>query len=375
MWVAFLELKGMREKSNIFIIAEAGVNHNGSLELAKSLVDVAVQAGADAVKFQTFRTELCITKNARRANYQKKEGESNSQYELVKALELSEIEFQVLSEYCNKKNITFLSTGFDLPSLNFLDEVLDIPIIKIPSGDILNGPLLLRAARAKKPILLSTGMCDLGDIENALSVLAFGLLGRSDKNANLSNFKDCFYSDGGQNILRKFVTLLHCTTEYPVPLEDVNLRALHTLSKSFCLPIGFSDHSLGIHMPLGAVALGASVIEKHFTLDQSLSGPDHRASLSPRQLNEMVSNIRDFEKSMGDGMKYPRKSERSNIEIARKYLVCSHPIASGEIFTMDNLIAKRSSRGISPIYIWDLLGKKANKEYLEGDVIEYPIET
>lgn len=298
-------------------------------------------------------------------------GESNSQYDLVKSLELSADNFRHLSQYCKKKEISFLSTAFDLPSLKFLVDDLNIPLIKIPSGDVLNGPLLLAAARTKKPILLSTGMCDLGDIENALSVIAFGLLEEHEDNACLRNFKKCYNSKEGQFMLGKFVTLLHCTTEYPAPFEDVNLTTLNTLKTTFGLQVGFSDHSIGISVPLGAVALGASVIEKHFTLDQNMSGPDHKASLSPTQLIDMVKGIKDIERSLGDGRKYPRFSEMGNLEIARKYLVCNNPISAGEEFSIDNLIAKRCRRGISPIYLWDLVGQKSSKNYQKDEVIEF----
>lgn len=364
----------MKINSGTFIIAEAGVNHNGSIELAERLVDLAVEAGANAVKFQTFKTELCLTKAVHRAKYQQKDGESNTQYDLVKALELSYDNFRHLSGYCKRKNITFLSTAFDLPSLKFLVDELTIPLIKIPSGDLLNGPLLLSAARAKKHILLSTGMCNLGDIENALSVIAFGLLGERDENACLKNFKNCYNSAEGQILLEKFVTLLHCTTEYPAPFEDVNLTSLGTLKSAFGLQVGFSDHSVGISVPLGAVALGATVIEKHFTLDQGMLGPDHKASLSPNQLIDMVRGIRDIERSLGDGRKYPRLSESDNVEIARKYLVCNHPISEGEEFSAESLIAKRCRRGIPPIYLWDLIGKKSSRGYQKDEVIEFGLD-
>lgn len=364
----------MELSPDTFIIAEAGVNHNGSIELAERLVDIAVEAGANAVKFQTFKTELCLTKEVRRAKYQQKDGESISQFDLVKALELSADNFRHLSEYCKKKNISFLSTAFDLPSLRFLIDELNIPVVKIPSGDILNGPLLLAAARAKKPILLSTGMCNLGDIENALSVIAFGLLGENDDNACMKNFHKSYSSNEAQNLLGKYVTLLHCTTEYPAPFEDVNLTSLSTLKSAFGLRVGFSDHSVGIPVSLGAVALGATVIEKHFTIDQGMHGPDHKASLAPNQLIEMVRGIRDIEKSLGDGRKYPRLSERDNIEIARKYLVCNQPISAGQPFRVDDLIPKRSHRGISPIYLWDLIGQKSTRDYQQDEVIQFGLD-
>lgn len=362
------------KKQNVYIIAEAGVNHNGSLEQARDLVDVAVESGVDAIKFQTFKTDLCITKNAKRANYQKVESEADTQYEMVKNLELDWQDFRLLRDYCHKRGIEFLSTAFDLPSLSFLSEELDVSLIKIPSGDILNGPLLLAAAKTGKNIIVSTGMCSLGDIEKALSVLAYGFLYESYGSPCEINFKNAFYSPQGQDVLKSKVSLLHCTTEYPAPFEDLNLASIHTLRSAFGLNVGLSDHSLGLVAPIVAVALGAKIIEKHFTLDKSMPGPDHKASLSPKELYEVVKSIKNASASIGDGKKFPRQSEIKNVEIARKYLVANGKIFRGQVIAENDLIAKRATKGIDPIYLWDIVGRISGRNYSEDDVISMSFE-
>lgn len=363
----------MISKDKVYIIAEAGVNHNGSLDLARKLIDVAVEAKADAVKFQTFKTNLCITRSAKRAQYQMKEGETETQFDMVKKLELSETDFIELQRYCEKRNIHFLSTAFDLPSLKFLSEQLEVPVIKIPSGDVLNGPLLLAAAKTGKPILLSSGMCDLSDVEQALGVLAFGMLDDSSKTPGYENFKFALHSAEGWQKLADSVSILHCTTEYPAPFSDVNLNAMETLRAAFRLTVGISDHSEGIEVPTAAVALGANVVEKHFTLDRNMPGPDHKASLSPGCLADMVLAIRNVSDSLGTGRKQPCQSELKNIEIARKYLVAAQPIQAGQRFKEEDIIAKRAKKGISPIHYWDIVGQISDRNYAVDEIISYPI--
>jgi len=348
--------------NHVFIIAEAGVNHNGSIELAKKLVDAAADAGADAVKFQTFKAEKLVSKNTQKAAYQKENTDpSESQFDMIKKLELSDADHRVLIEYANSRKIEFLSTPFDLESLDLLSNTFKLSTIKLPSGDITNAPLLLEAARTNKQLILSTGMCTLEDIKEALGVLAFGLTSQGEPSREL--FKTAFKSSEGQKKLKENVTLLHCTTEYPAPLQDVNLHSMNTLKKNFDLRIGYSDHTKGIVVPIAAVALGAMVIEKHFTLDKTLPGPDHKASLEPEELKQMVCAIREVELSLGSSVKQPAPSEIKNISIARKSLVAAKNIQKGERFTKENLTTKRPGDGINPIYYWDLLGTVADKNY------------
>ena len=321
-----------------FIIAEAGVNHNGDIELAKKLIDVAVEAGADAVKFQTFKAEEVISEYAPMAEYQRKNiGEEESQLDMVKKLELTYEDFEELKEYCDRKGIMFLSTPFDINSARFLKD-LGLEIFKIPSGEITNYPLLKEIGSYKKKIILSTGMADLGEIEDALDILM-------ENGAKKEN-----------------ITVLHCNTEYPTPFEDVNLKAMLTIKEAFKINIGYSDHTLGIEVPIASVALGATVIEKHFTLDKNLPGPDHKASLEPQELKEMVKAIRNIEKSLGNGIKKPSKSEVKNINIARKSIVARKNIKKGDVFTEENLITKRPGNGISPMMWKEIIGKKASKD-------------
>ena len=329
------------------IIAEAGVNHNGSLELARRLVDAAADAGVDYVKFQTFKAENLVTKSAKQAEYQKKNiGDgNNSQYQMLKNLELSQADHEVLIEYCKQKGVRFFSTAFDLESIDYLAS-LDLPLWKIPSGEITNYPYLRKIALQGKPVVLSTGMCDVADIKNALDILIkFGLT-------------------------KDQITILHCNTEYPTPFEDVNLRAMRTIKEEFGVKVGYSDHTRGIEVPIAAVALGAEVIEKHFTLDRNLPGPDHKASLEPDELKAMVSAIRNIEQALGTGHKEITISERKNIEIARKSIVAACDIKTGELFTEKNLTVKRPGTGISPMRWTDVIGKVATRDYKEEDLIE-----
>lgn len=357
-----------REKT--FIIAEAGVNHNGSLEIAKQLVRKAVEAGADAVKFQTFKSEKVISRYAEKAEYQKETtGSEESQLDMVRKLELSEEAHFELQKYCKEQGILFLSTAFDSDSMDFLVEQMNLPLLKIPSGEITNAPLLLKASQTGLPVILSTGMATLGEIEDALGVLAFGYISDKKTQPSKASFQDALFSEQGQRALLNKVTLLHCTTEYPTPFHDVNLRAMETLQTAFGLPVGLSDHTEGIAIPIAAVSLGAKVIEKHFTLDKTLPGPDHKASLEPSELNMMVRSIREVERALGSPQKRPVMSERKNINIARKSLVAAKEIRAGEFFTEENVTTKRPGNGISPMYYWDIIGTVAKQDYREDEVI------
>jgi len=356
--------------NNTFIIAEAGVNHNGSLDMALKLIDVAADAGADAVKFQTFKADKVVSRFAPKAEYQTRNtGVVDSQLEMVKKLELNEEQHMVLVEHCRKRGIEFMSTPFDLDSVNFLANVIKVSRLKIPSGEITNGLILLKFAQTGKPLILSTGMSTLDEVELALGVLAFGFINSGEK-PSMGAFKEAYSSNEGQAFLKEKVSLLHCTTEYPAPFDEVNLKAMDTLRDKFSLPAGYSDHTIGIAVPIAAVARGAVMIEKHFTLDRNLPGPDHKASLEPEELQQMVSSIRQIELALGTGIKQPTASELKNMAVARKSLVAAKDIKLGEAFTEANLGVKRPGTGISPLEYWDLLGKNANKEYKTDEVIE-----
>ncbi|VAW70947.1 N-acetylneuraminate synthase [hydrothermal vent metagenome] len=355
--------------SSVFIIAEAGVNHNGNNDFVFRLIDAAVAAGADAIKFQTFKTDNMVTKKAEKAGYQKEtSGQNESQYEMLKKLELSyEIHYE-LKEYCIKNGIHFLSTAFDFESLKFLVNDLAMSTLKISSGEITNGPLLLAHAETKLNLIISTGMATIDEIRDALSVIAYGLI-ESKKSPSSAAFRDAFNSDIGQQALIEKVTLLHCTTEYPAPIGDINLNAMRTLHDTFGLKVGYSDHSEGITVPIAATSLGAVLIEKHFTLDKSLPGPDHKASLNPDELCNMVTAIRQAEKAMGSGRKEPAASEMENRDIARKSLIAAKEIKQGELFTFENLTIKRPGTGISPMSYWDILGNKSTHSYEKEELI------
>lgn len=333
--------------SKTFIIAEAGVNHNGSLEMAFQLIDVAVAAGADAVKFQTFKAENVIAVNAPKADYQKETtGSDESQLVMVKKLELDEAAHTRLYQYCQHKGIQFLSTPFDLESIDLLNR-LGLETFKIPSGEITNLPYLRKLGALKKQLILSTGMADLGEIEDALDVLT--LTG--------TPLKD--------------ITVLHCNSQYPAPFDDANLRAMLTIQHAFSeTTVGYSDHTTGIELPIAAVAMGARVIEKHFTLDRNLPGPDHRASLEAHELAEMITAIRNVEKALGTGTKKPSPSELNNKLIARKSIVAASPIREGEAFSETNIAVKRPGTGISPMRWDELMGRRATRDYREDDLIE-----
>jgi N-acetylneuraminate synthase len=357
------------KQHSAYIIAEAGVNHNGSIDMAKQLVDVAADAGADAVKFQTFKAEKLVSKFAPKAEYQKKTtDETESQLEMVKKLELDEEAHRIIMEYCRSRNIDFLSTPFDFDSIDLLVHRLELSRIKIPSGEITNGPYLLHVAQTGKPVILSTGMSTLGEIETALGVLAFGYLSSKDT-PSLRKFHDAYCSEAGRRALTGKVILLHCTTEYPAPFDEVNLRAMETIRTAFGLPVGLSDHTLGIAVSIAAVALNAAVIEKHFTLDRNLPGPDHKASIEPDELKAMVKSIRQVETAIGNERKVPSFSELRNIDIARKSIVAAKPIYAGEVFSSSNLTIKRPGNGLSPMRYWDLIGMKSNNNYDVDSVI------
>lgn len=327
-----------------FIIAEAGDNHNGDIELAYRLVDKAVEAGADCVKFQTFVTEELVSRKAEKAEYQKREtGNNESQFEMIKKLELSFNEFEKLQKYTEAKGILFLSTPFDQLSIQFLNSI-NLPYFKIPSGEITNFPYLVQIARTGKDIIMSTGMSELNEIKDAIRVLQQNGAGE--------------------------ISLLHCNTEYPTPMEDVNLRAMLTLKEKFGVRVGYSDHTQGIEVPIAAVALGAEIIEKHFTLDRNMEGPDHKASLEPDELKAMVTAIRNIENALGNGIKTASNSEKKNKEIARKSIVARKRILQGEILSEENLAVKRPGNGISPMRWTEVIGTKAKRIFEEDEMIE-----
>lgn len=332
--------------SKVLIIAEAGVNHNGSLQIAKQLVDKAVEAGADIIKFQTFKSEKLVSKAAKQAEYQQRNigKRDESQLAMLKKLELSVEAHHELMDYCKERNIRFWSTAFDMESIDFLHS-LNMGLWKIPSGEITNYPYLKKIASFHEEVILSTGMCELSDIEAALNVLI------------------------DEGVKKEQITVLHCNTEYPTPYQDVNLKAMLEIGEKFGVKIGYSDHTQGIEVPIAAVALGASVIEKHFTLDKTMEGPDHKASLEPVELKAMVSAIRHIELALGSGHKTISDSERKNIEIARKSIVAACPIKKGEALTEENLTVKRPGNGISPMRWNEVVGTIAVRDFEEEEMI------
>jgi N,N'-diacetyllegionaminate synthase len=330
---------------SVFIIAEAGVNHNGSLDLAKRLVDVAVDAGADAVKFQTFKTENLVSRNAKKADYQKETTDtSESQFDMIKKLELDMDTHQKLIDHCQENNIMFLSTPFDNDSVNLLSD-LGLQIFKIPSGEITNLPYLRHIGSLDKQVILSTGMSNIQEVEDALTILV------------------------GAGTLKENITVLHANTMYPTPMEDVNLNAMLTMQRELGVAVGYSDHTLGIEVDIAAVAMGASVIEKHFTLDKTMDGPDHQASLEPKELKAMVSAIRNIEKALGGNGKKPSPSEGINIDIVRKSIVATKTIKKGELLSDDNISTKRPGTGLSPMKWDEVIGTVASKNYQSDELI------
>lgn len=337
--------------NHTLIIAEAGVNHNGSMDTARRLIDAAAMAGVDYVKFQTFKADRLASRSAQKAQYQQHNigGRDTSQYAMLRALELSAENHYELIEHCRSKNVAFFSTAFDLESIDFLAS-LDLPMWKVPSGEITNFPYLRKIGQTKKPVILSTGMANMAEIAAAIQVLTrFGTPPQS-------------------------ITLLHCTTEYPAPKDEINLRAMASMSHKFNLPIGYSDHTEGIEIPTAAVAMGAVVIEKHFTLDRTMEGPDHRASLEPSQLQQMVANIRNIERAMGSGIKEAAASEIQNIAIARKSIVAARAIHQGETFDEQNLTTKRPANGISPMEWESVIGRQATRDFADEEPIELSVE-
>lgn len=327
----------------VYIIAEAGVNHNGNFEVACKLVDAAKDAGVDCIKFQTFKSKNLVSHNAQKAEYQKDATGRGSQAEMLKKLELNYDEFLALKDYCDKVGICFLSTPFDFESIDFLNSI-NMQFWKIPSGEITNYPYLVALATTGKPVVMSTGMCEMAEIVAAIDVL--------------------------RNNGTKDIKLLHCNTEYPTPFEDVNLRAMQTMRDSLGLDVGYSDHTKGIEVPVAAVALGATVIEKHFTLDCNMEGPDHKASLEPDELKAMVSSIRHIEQALGNGDKIPSPSEKKNIAVVRKSIVAKTDIKEGDIFSENNITVKRPGTGISPMRWLEVIGTKAVRAFEEDELIE-----
>lgn len=329
------------------IIAEAGVNHNGDIELAKKLIEVAKEAGADIVKFQTGKPKNVISRFAPKAQYQVENTKNNqeSQLEMVEKLALKDNDWLPLIQHCQKIGIEFLSTPFDFESIGLLNE-LGMNTFKIPSGEITNLPYLRKIGKLDKKVILSTGMSNLGEIETAISIL----------------------TDAGTK--RENITILHCNTEYPTPMQDVNLKAMQTIANAFHLPVGYSDHTQGIHIPIATVAMGAKVIEKHFTLDKNMEGPDHKASLEPHELKEMVRCIRDIEKALGNGIKQESESEKKNKLIVRKSIIANRTIKAGEVFSEENLYVKRPANGLSPMEWDNVIGKIAKRDFEEDECIE-----
>ena len=328
------------------IIAEAGVNHNGSIKKAERLIEVASESGADYIKFQTFKAENLLIKSAEKAEYQKRNTSKNeSQYEMIKKLELNREQHEHLINLCKLYSIEFVSSPFDLESIDLLND-LDVPFFKVPSGEMTNFPYLAHIALKNKPIIMSTGMATLDEVKEAIDVFL------------------------KQGLVKEKITLLHCNTEYPTPMKDVNLKAMLTMKDQLGIKVGYSDHTKGIEIAIAAVAIGARVIEKHFTLDNNLKGPDHKASLEPEELKNMVSAIRNIEKAIGDGQKRPSKSELKNIKIARKSIFAKKPIKLGEIFSVNNLTIKRPATGISPMFWEKIIGSKAKKNFKVNEPIK-----
>jgi len=352
-----------------YIIAEAGVNHNGNIDWAIDLVDAAKVAGADAVKFQTFKAERLVRRYAPKAPYQiKQRDREESQFEMLKKLELDETSHKKIISHCKDLEIDFLSTPFDIESLDFLTQTLRLQRIKLPSGEITNAPLLLKAAQQRKHIILSTGMSTLEEIETALGVLAFGFLQIEDVPSPLK-FRKAYSLESGRSYLKEFVIILHCTTEYPASFENVNLLAMKTLESEFGIQVGYSDHTNGIVVPIAAVASGAKVIEKHFTLNRNFDGPDHQSSMEPEEFKHMVNSIRKVELAMGNMEKAPVPVEIANKKIVRKSMVAACNILKDEVFSEKNITFKRPGEGLSPMSFWDVLGKKASRSFSKDEPI------
>lgn len=359
------------DPNHVYIIAEAGVNHNGQKDLAFSLIDAAVNAGVDAVKFQTFEAQKLASKNAPKADYQKKSTDaSESQLAMLQQLELPRQWHAELQAYARKKGVEFLSTAFDIDSLNFLNT-LGMPIYKVPSGELTNAPLLWRFARTGKPLILSTGMAVLSEVEEALAVVAHGLQAINEPSC-IEEVWRCWSIAENRQRLQGHVSLLHCTSQYPTPPHEVNLLAMDTLASAFGLTVGYSDHTKGNLIPVVAVARGARIIEKHFTLDRTMPGPDHKASLEPDELKTMVSEIRAVEQAFGDGSKAPQSSEWNTRAAARQQVVVMRAISKGEAFAREDLGTARCGKGLPANMLWSLVGRVAGHDYLPGEaLVEY----
>lgn len=353
------------------IIAECGVNHNGDIDLAIELVRAAAKSGADIVKFQTFKADKLATSQAPRSPYQDRNTKNaDSQLEMLSKLELTPENHKTLLTECDRLGVEFMSSPFDEDSARFLAQDLAVKRLKLGSGELTNALLLLQCSQLQRPIIMSTGMATLGEVEQALAVMAFGLTNQEDTTPGAKAFAEAFASQTGQQALRENISLLHCTTDYPSRFEEVNLAVMDTLHHAFGLPVGFSDHTPGIAIPVAAVARGATIIEKHFTTDTSLPGPDHKASLEPQEFAQMVSAIRQLERAIGQAVKVPVPSELCNVAVARKSLVAATPIKAGEKFTTENLTVKRPGTGVSSISYWDFIGKPASRNYNKDELID-----
>lgn len=361
----------MKLRQGTYIIAEAGVNHNGCVQTAMQMVDVAAAAGVNAIKFQAFNPEKLVARHAPKAVYQQENTkESEGQYEMLQKLKLNCTELLQLKNYCLVKRLDFLATPFDEDSLKFLVDSCGLESIKISSGDLTNSPFLLQAAKTGLPVILSTGMATIGEIEKALVILAYGCsLNGVDEKFTWEDAYNAYFSEKGQRLLQQRVTLLHCTTEYPAPVEEVNLSAMHAMKSTFGLPVGYSDHTEGLAVSIGAVALGACMIEKHFTLNKQMAGPDHKASLEVAELKQLTQAIRNMEAALGNGIKTPRLHERNNRLAARKSLVAAQEIRVGDIFTKENMTVKRPGNGVPPDEYWNYIGKRASRDYIEDELI------
>lgn len=357
--------------SSVQVIAEAGVNHNGEAEKAFALVESAALAGANVVKFQTFKAHSLVTQDTPKAEYQKRAtGGGESQFDMLRRLELPPQLHHELKAEAERRGLAFLSTAFDSDSLRFLVDEVGLSQLKLPSGELTNAPFVLEHARTGAELIVSTGMATLAEVETALGVIAFGRVAGTAERPSYRDFQEAYASPEGQAALREGVTLLHCTSDYPAQPETVNLRAMDALHGAFHLPVGYSDHTLGTEVALAAVARGARVIEKHFTLDRRLPGPDHSASLEPDELAGMVRGIRQIEKALGDGIKRPQAVEFSTACVARKSLVARIPIKRGESFSEDNLVIMRPGTGISPMRYWEMLDRPASRDYSAGSLID-----
>lgn len=359
---------GVVSCSTVEIIAEAGVNHNGKLDTALELVNVAVNAGADSIKFQTFSAKDLVSPVAPLADYQQRSGQQGNQLTMLQALELQPGDFVEIASYCRQQQIEFLSSPFDVTSLSFLVNDLGVKRIKIASGEITNGPLLLAAAQHRCPVIVSTGMATLQEIEQALAVLTFGYH-FSNAPKNLQECMEAFADEKSRAVLQDKVTLLHCTSQYPAPYNQLNLRAMNAMAERWQLPVGYSDHSDGITVPVVATALGAWAIEKHLTTDKNLPGPDHRASLTGEEFAAMVAAVRAAQASLGTADKQPQACEQNTAQVARKSVVALTEIQCGEVFTDTNIICQRPAAGISPMHYWALLQQPARNHYKAGDLI------